>query len=568
VIRNKTTLGSGKTFCALALTTLLCSCERGLPFLGAPPLSSDLAIQIVDGSTGQTTPAMVAIVSLADGALRLPPDGRRYKKKGSVIADFHRGIEFDSDPNWIGPIRKMRGMGKNRERSFVYGPKASLPYWKDEFSHSTSGNFSIQLDPGRYRLSVARGNEYVPIREEFEVPDTPAKLNRTVLLERWTNQAALGWYSGDIHVHHPTTKPKFREFLLHYALAEDVHLSNVLTMGRPNEVLMPQDIFGKPECDETLQYCLISGQEDPRSFFGHMTGSRITAPARFPEQYDLYDVTLEGIRKQGGLVGLAHFAFNGGGNGDHARRYRRYWYLTRGLVDFVELLQYRTTNTSDFYDYLNMGIPMTAAAGSDLPWGSTLGEARTYVYLDGDFSVAAWFDGLEAGRTFISNGPVLDFLADDQRAGSEIHVEPGHTARLEIAVTGHPGIGLPRHLRLIGSDGLLGEFLPDSANPAQITATTTLDITRSQWIVASTECYNGAIAHSSPIYFVVDNEPFVHPERAGGIVDRHLDALGAVKVEVNSWPDHPHANEILQQIEETQAFYRGQKARAAALQSR
>ena len=550
-----------KASLSLLLVFLLSGCQDS-------PATSELSIRILDASSERATPAIVAIVSLQDGSLRLPPDGRRYEGDGSVIADFQRGIEFDPDPNWIGPVRRMQGMGKNRHRSFMYGPKDSLPYWKEKFSYSTSGDFSIRLEPGRYRLSVARGNEYIPIREEFEVPAEPTRLEKTVLLERWTDQAALGWYSGDVHVHHPTTQPEFIQFLLHYALAEDVHLSNVLTIGRPNSVQMPQALFETPECDESGQYCLVSGQEDPRSFFGHVTGLRIAAPARFPEQYDLYDVTLEDIRRQNGLVGIAHFAFNGGGSAGHARQYWRYWYLTRGLVDFVELLQYRWLNTSDFYDYLDMGIPLTAAAGSDLPWGSTLGEARTYVHIDGAFGVAEWFAGLEAGRTFISNGPVLAFRADGELPGSEIRVEPGHRARIELSVTGHAGIGLPRSLRLIGSEGLLGDFLPNPASPEQITATADLELERSQWIVASAECYNGAVAHSSPIYFVVGDEPFVPPRRARAVIDQHLASLEALKTEVESWPDHEHAEEILSQIEETRDFYRAQRARIKPAESR
>jgi len=557
-MRRPLTRDAGRALLALAIAALFCNCARHTSE------TAEVTVRVIDGSTGTTTPAMVAIVSLDDDSLRLPPDGRRYEGSGSVVADFHRGIDFDSAPNWIGPVRRMQGMGNNRDRSFMYGPKDSVPYWKEVFSHSTSGNFSIRLEPGRYRLSAARGNEYVPVRHEFEVSSERTPVEQTVTLERWTNQAASGWYSGDVHVHHPTTTPEFREFLLHYAAAEDVHLVNVLTMGRPNEVLMPQELFGQPHCDGTQQYCLISGQEDPRSFFGHMTGSRISEPARFPDRYDLYDVTLDRIREQGGLVGIAHFAFNGGGGPGHARQYRRYWYLTRGLVDFVELLQYRWLNTSDFYDYLNMGIPLTAAAGSDLPWGSTLGEARTYVHVEGDFDVASWFAGLEAGRTFISNGPVLGFRADGQLAGSEIRVEPGHRATIELSVTGHKGIGMPRHLRLVGSDGLLGEFLPDSDDPARIAATTTLEIERSQWIVASTECYNGAVAHSSPIYFVVGDESFIHPEKAPGIIDRHLDSLDGVRSLVAGWRDHPHRTEILAQIEEAADYYRGQKRRIAA----
>ena len=93
-----------------------------------------MAIWIVDTSTGKTTPGRVAIVSFEDDSLRLPPDGGRYEGGGSVIADFYRGIEFDPDPNWIEPVRKVHGRGDNKHRRFVYGHKDSLPYWKELFS--------------------------------------------------------------------------------------------------------------------------------------------------------------------------------------------------------------------------------------------------------------------------------------------------------------------------------------------------------------------------------------------------------------------------------------------------
>jgi hypothetical protein len=541
---------------ALGLGVLVLSCSR--------PSGVEIRIRVIDGPTGEVTPAMVAIVSMDDESLRLPPDGDRYQGGGSQVSEFHWGIAFDPDPNWIGAVRKMSGIGDNEDRSYVYGPWDSLPYWWEDFSYSTSGRFSIRLEPGRYRLNVARGTEYVPVREELEVSADRSMVEKTVVLERWTNPPALGWYSGDIHVHHNTTRPEFREFVLHYARAEDVHLVNVLTMGRPDDVLMPQDVFGRPECDETGRYCLISGQEDPRSFFGHVTGSRIRQPARFADRYDLYDVTLEEIRRQGGLVGIAHYAFNGGGTTTRSSRFRRYWYLTTGLVDFVELLQYRTLNTSEYYDHLDLGFRLTAAAGSDIPWGSTLGDARTYVYTGPSFDVDSWFAGLEAGHTFVTNGPMLEFHVDGRLAGSEIQVEKGHRARVELAVTGHPAIGLPRHLRLVGSDGLISESFPDATDPSRIEAIVDVEVLRSQWLAVSTECYNGAVAHSSPVYLIVGGEPSYHPGKGPAIVDRHLDSLGELQREVAAWRDHPNQEELLVRLARAADYYRALKERITA----
>ena len=75
------------------------------------------------------------------------------------------------------------------------------------------------------------------------------------------------------------------------------------------------------------------------------------------------------------MVGFAHLAWNG------CNLPRGFpWYVTTGEIDFVEVLQFSVINSMDYYDYLNLGFHLTAAAGSDMPWGSTIGEVRTYVY--------------------------------------------------------------------------------------------------------------------------------------------------------------------------------------------
>src|SRR5437764_14004596 len=95
-------------------------------------------------------------------------------------------------------------------------------------------------------------------------------------------------------------------------------------------------------------------------------------------------------------------------------------YVTTVDIDLLELLQFAKINTLDYYDYLNLGFRITAAAGSDIPWGSTLGEVRTYVYTGKSFSADNWFTGLKAGHTFVSNGPSLLLNVYGKLQGSEI----------------------------------------------------------------------------------------------------------------------------------------------------
>src|SRR5436189_135924 len=119
-----------------------------------------LKINIREEDTRQITPAMVCITSIQDGTVRLPP----------------------------------------------------------------FAEISIALSPGKWKISIEHGNEYVPISELFEVSASAKGLAKNYNLKRWINLPQLGWYSGDVHVHHPTTKPQFKDFLLEYASAEDIHL--------------------------------------------------------------------------------------------------------------------------------------------------------------------------------------------------------------------------------------------------------------------------------------------------------------------------------------------------------
>ena len=93
--------------------------------------------------------------------------------------------------------------------------------------------------------------------------------------------------------------------------------------------------------------------------------------------------------------------------------------MTTGEIDFIEVLQFGMVNRLDYAEYLNLGFRLTAAAGSDIPWGSTLGEVRTYVHTGDKFDVDDWFRAFKAGHTFVSNGPALEFTVDGELPGTE-----------------------------------------------------------------------------------------------------------------------------------------------------
>src|SRR5262249_59924136 len=66
--------------------------------------------------------------------------------------------------------------------------------------------------------------------------------------------------------------------------------------------------------------------------------------------------------------------------------------------------------------------------GSNLPGGD-----RVYVHVDGPLSYRGWIDGLKAGRSFVTNGPMLTFTANGMGPGAVLKV--GEKPRVRVKAT-------------------------------------------------------------------------------------------------------------------------------------
>jgi len=481
--------------------------------------SVNVNIRVIEEDTHKITPVMVCIINTEDGKVRIPPLGE-IPKPANGIDMFYRGIEFKKDKNWIGPVRNMNNVGTYGFYSFAYKGLTPIPYWSEPAMYQTSGDFTIDLAPGKWRISLEHGNEYIPISEEFILSSKEKELTKTFILKRWIDLPKRGWYSGDIHVHHPTNKPEFKDFLLEYAKAEDVHMVNVLQMGDDHRIDFKQEGFGEKFRTMRGDICLVSGQEDPRSTYGHIIGLNISQHARDTSKYNYYDLIFKKLHQQpGALAGFAHFAWNGNGDPMGVPLY-----INTGEIDFFELLQNSQINTHDYYDYLNLGFRITAAAGSDVPWCGTIGEVRTFVYTGGEFSADSWFAALKSGNTFVSNGPALFLEVDGKLPGSEVMKTKGSKAELTLKAISNPAIGNINRVEIYQNDGLLVQKI-NKAIQDSIDIKISLTLKKSQWVAAVVYCDNGAVAHTSPVYIVVDGHPTWDAKTAPYIIHRHLGAL-------------------------------------------
>jgi len=520
-------------------------------------------IKIVEQESNLITPAMVCITNVKGNKTVLPPLGKIIGKPSDNDV-FFKGVMFDKEKNWVGPVRMTNGAGNNIDRSVLYGVQPSIPYWKEPVMYQTSGDFSIELPFGLWRISIQHGNEYIPITEEIIIKEKDKIVDKNYALKRWINLPKRGWYSGDVHVHHPTNKPGFRDYLLSFAKAEDLHLVNILEMGHHETGVdamghahggtdFKQAGFGEKFRVNDKNYWLVSGQEDPRSRFGHIIGLNIDQMVRDTSVYDYYDLVFKNLKMQpGALIGFAHFAWNVSWNVTNETTGFP-WFVTTNQINFVELLQFLKLNTLDYYEYLNLGFRITAAAGSDFPWASTIGEVRTLVYTGKDFTPDSWFAGLKAGNSFVTNGPAIFLTVDKQLPGTEVVKKSNAMVKISAKALSQQQIGKIKRIAIYNNEGLISEAL-NVTNKDSIEIKLTHKLKHSQWIAAVVNCENGAVAHTTPVYVVVDGKATYDLVKGPKIAEKQISSIEKLITEESLKSPMDHG--IIERLNTSISFYR------------
>ena len=477
-------------------------------------------------------PAMVCITSLADNTWRTPPDGR-IASRFSTVRDFHNLLAWK--PGDVGPVRLTTGDFKdNTKRMMNYDGLAAYPFWREPAAYFVSRPFSIQLPTGKWRLAVYKGLEFLPAYEEFEIAASQS-LERKIRLARWVDMPRKGWYSGDPHVHYERTRPEHDEMLLTWSQAEDVHVTNILSYGDFQRTYMPQRAYGRQSHFQKGDYMLISGDEDPRENIaeqGHVLTLNITAPVRDTQRYHLYDTAFDGVHAQGGLAGYAHLAWAGWfhrlKNPDLFPTWDVSINAIKGKADFFEILQFRHLGLEDFYDFLNLGVKIAATAGSDVPWGATIGEVRTYAYTGRDFSADAWFAALKQGRTFVTNGPMLTLSVNKGIPGDELRLGRGGKLRISAEAWAPEAIGAPKTLEIVSGGRVIRTSEARGEKDGKLGLQFDFSAAESQWIAARVTAFNGAVAHTSAVYVLVDGASFADRTQLPELVAKRLRVLDFV----------------------------------------
>lgn len=381
-------------------------------------------------------------------------------------------------------------------------------------------DYEAELAPGTYTLVASKGPEYKIHKQELTISaatSTEIKLE----LQRWIDMPSMGWYSGDAHIHIGRPDRSENQMIQAFARAEDIHVSNLLQMSNVATWHFPQYAFGTKGQFSSGVHALVPGQESPRtSHVGHTIGLNARAFHRPEETYFVYGETARRIHDDGGLFGYAHLAL-----GD-------VFHLDRGLaldvpqgnVDFVEILQKGHLSTKHFYNFLNLGFPMLPAAGSDYPYIHIAGSERTYVKVGKEFSPSAWFEAWPKGRSFVTTAPIIEFdvNADDKR--SRFDISQGDRLRIRAKARVNPDLDNLSILELVEQGEVIASAVKSSSGFMELDHS--LQPESSTWFALRARGIAGSVAHTAPVYVLVDGNPlFWRKSAVRQLAEQYIDSL-------------------------------------------
>ncbi len=403
--------------------------------------------------------------------------------------------------------------------------------------------FLVRLPEGRYVVTAERGKEYLAERREITIGSEPVHVS--IRLRRWIDMAAQGWYSGDTHTHRTLDE------LPNVMLAEDLNVAFPL-LDWVREAFVPPierrdaafhdpgsepikvdsthlivprnteyEIFRVGKASHTLGAFFVLNHKTPLDLGvppvgpvaerAHREGALIELDKHnWPWSMALVPVMpVDLFELSNNHVWQTTFAFRTFGESPGAYmgiEQNKEGFTERGWIEF---------GFQNYYTLLNCGFRLRPTAGTasgvhPVP----LGYGRVYVKLDGPLNAGAWLRGLNAGRSFVTTGPMLRGTLDGQDLGHRF--EQAEPAAREYRLRGE-AVG-PRPLDRI--EVVINGEVARTIDPAnrktdqgayESPIDTSLRIDGSSWVAV--RCFerrpDGRVgfAHTSPSFIDVQGRP-------------------------------------------------------------
>ena len=422
--------------------------------------------------------------------------------------------------------------------------------------------FRVELEPGRYTITIERGKEYLPLTETVTLDDRPQ--DNVFRLKRWIDMASRGWYSGETHVHRRI------EELPNVMLAEDLNVVFPVTFWTI-------DAFAAPGLEPSTLRRQGPSPFGPRDDRGPGIIRIDPTHVMFPRntEYEIFSVGdkrhvlgavfilnhespfREGMPPVGPIAAQAHR------QGALLDLDKHNWPWSMMLVPIAKVDLYELANNSvwrtrfsfrssqtapapymnvetdaggmtewgwlnfgfeNYYALLDCGFRMQPTAGTasgvhPVP----LGYSRVYVHVGDRFDAEAWIDGLRAGRSFVTTGPMLSVTLNERHPGHVFQQTEAQEQRYRLRGEAISARALDR-IEIVVNGRIHQTFAPSDDRSQQRTsapAHTTrfeamIPVEESCWVVVRTFQFGPdrrvRFAHTAPWHIEVAGRP-VRPRK-------------------------------------------------------
>lgn len=513
----------------------------------------------------------------------VPVTGKRWTRPMATL--IVRILDGESGPETEARVYQTASDGKPYTPADAYERRGPL---RRPLFHSR-GRYVTEVPPGPVTIEVVKGFERWPARVTVEAQE--GRTHTVVVpLTRMIDLKAKGWYSGSNHVHmnYAGNLHNTPENVMFMNAAEDADVVSLQIANKDNRILDYQH-YTPGEAHHpvsTSTRIMHVGQEYRPPFYGHialfnlrehlispfLTGYEGTGvESLYPSNTDI----LLYAKQQGGIGAYVHPY---GATSDpletglgtakafpvdvalEAVSYHELWSQNAGLAPL-----------DVWYRILNSGFRIPVTGGEDsisnLHRVELVGSVRGYFHLGGrELSWASWMEALLAGRGFVTNGPLIEFTANDQLPGAEIALPAGGgPVTFQATVNSIApleqfelvSMGAVVHSATLAEGRELGSF--DVAIP----------VTRSGWYsvraigperthpVENTR----PLAVTNPVYVVVGGQP-IRDRASAEYFMKWIDVLTDMARAHPGWRSDKERAHVLAQFAEARAVYE-QRAREA-----
>ena len=349
-------------------------------------------------------------------------------------------------------------------------------------------------------------------------------------------------------------------------------MANFMVANSDADGVFDREFFrGAPDPQSAAQTILYWNEEFRATLWGHMTLLNLrqlvepiftgfkdtTNPWDTPTNADIADQT----HLQGGLANYTHPAANISDPFLSAYSAKAVPVdVALGKIDSLDI-NWGEATLSLWYRLLNCGFHLPASAGTDcflnrinsrLP-----GSDRAYVKVNGTFSYAEWIQNLRAGRSFVTNGPILEFSLGGKSLGETLHLSKADTVSVQASAVARSPLS---RIELVYNGSVLASGSL-SADRLRGTMEQSVRLEKSGWLSVRAYGDDQSQAHTGAIYVDVGGKPAVSRQDAEYFL-QWIDRLEKKLKERDRIPSPELKTRVEAQLNAARSIYRQIAARA------